>query len=224
MAGSMRERNIKRRETVEGGYCINVVKGNHWRWESLDIHIRRMNRSKSDWWNHIMTAPEYVHKRYKDDTDMGKLCLVYEAIKEVAMRMKITAAKDRVSTLRRNYCNALKSAAFGHLHVEKLHLVFEKLLRKRKAYALHKHMADTTKRRKDEGFHRENIDCIVKELASQSRTFQVEHWGSSAHNSRRHHREQSTERPQNKSHRLILNNNHRDSANKLTTQKDQESD
>lgn len=79
-----------------------------------------------------------MDKKCKRKTDGEQLYLVYEAVEEIAMHIKLTEVEAGVWTLRREYFNALKSAGFGRLHVEKRHIAIEIILIKLKPYALYK--------------------------------------------------------------------------------------
>lgn len=99
------------------------------------------------------------------------------------MRIQITEVKDRVWTLSREYCNTLKSARFGYLHIETPHVAIEQILGKLEPHSLHKRMTNLFKLRKDKSFHKENFDAFVREVASHAQNLQVKHPLSLAHSS-----------------------------------------
>lgn len=115
-----------------------------------------------------------VEERCNHKADGGHLFLINLAVKNVAMDMQMIESNKRVWTLRRDYCNALRNAGYGDLHIKKPHLAINHILGKLKPHALYKRMNDLISWRKDENFHKENFDRFVREIATQAERIQSE--------------------------------------------------
>lgn len=106
-----------------------------------------------------------VDDRCKQEVTGEQLYLVDLAIRNVSMKMHILEAEDRIWTLRREYFIALRTAGYGDIIKDKPHIAINHILGKLKPQQLYLRMKDIINWRKDENFHKENLDRFVREIA-----------------------------------------------------------
>lgn len=104
--------------------------------------------------------------------------LVDQAVRNVAMNGSIAEAEDRVWSLRKNYCDALRSAAYGYIVPDKPQIVINHFHKKPKPPQVYRKMLDITNWKKDDNFHKENFDRFVLEVAVQAKMIQSERRGT----------------------------------------------
>lgn len=88
--------------------------------------------------------------------------------------MHVVDAEERVWTLHREYCSALRKASYADLQVAKLHLSIAHISKKLKPQQLHKWMMDIIAWKRDENFQKENFGRFMREIAVQAEEMQVE--------------------------------------------------
>lgn len=91
------------------------------------------------------------------------LCLVDGVVKKVSMHTRKAKAEHRIWPLRRQYCNALRSAGYARIPETKTHIAISHILKKLKPSQLYRRMLDIVIWRKNENFHYENFDRFVRE-------------------------------------------------------------
>lgn len=67
--------------------------------------------------------------------------------------MQIVEVMDRVCTIKREYCIALRNAGYSDLHIGKTHIAIEHFLEKMKLYSILIRMFDKVTWQKNENFH-----------------------------------------------------------------------
>lgn len=82
--------------------------------------------------------------------------MVYNGVKKLAMHMHFTDAQNKVWTLQREFCLALKSAGFGDLTETKPHIAIQHIIKRLKPYNLKSRMMDIVHWKKNENFHEED--------------------------------------------------------------------
>lgn len=117
---------------------------------------------------------ECVESRCHRPIDGEKLYMLEQAVRGVSMQMNITDAEDRVWTLHREYCSALRKAGYGDLQDAKPHITIDHILKKLRPPQLYRRMRDIIAWRKNDNFHKENFSRFMQEVAKQAEKIQVE--------------------------------------------------
>lgn len=81
--------------------------------------------------------------------------------------MSTIEADDRILLLRRDYSNAFLVAWYGNLINTKPHIVINRMLRNLKPHQLYKRILYVMEYKKDEIFHKNNLDRLMREFSSQ---------------------------------------------------------
>lgn len=73
-------------------------------------------------------------------------------------------AMDRVSKLRRDYCNVLRNAGFDDLHILNPHIAIEYIIKELRPPQLYRKMTSLVKRRENERFEKEHFRRFINEV------------------------------------------------------------
>lgn len=100
--------------------------------------------------------------------------LINESVREVAMRINVLKAGDRIWSLHWDSTQALKANRYEFLPTTKPHLEMAHTMSKVKPPPLKARMLDSVYWRKGQNFHKQNFQAFMRELAEQARKFQDE--------------------------------------------------